>query len=256
MRSNISPNLDGELIAALNAWPDWGLGLTGCPQLLGPVKGGRTNRSFRVKATGLNKDLLLRLSHPDPSSLGIDRTMEREIVALTASASISRPGLYWDPANRYVVFPWLEARSWTAADLACPDQRARLWPLIERLGNIKIQRARRSYLTYMQHYWDQLGSVGTIDAALEERWRRFKPLLKAFDEAPWRERLVHHDLVPANILDSGQRLYLIDWEYAAPGHPDIDTWYLDPQRVEEPFIGELMGWINTLWERLTQNQRQ
>ncbi|MDZ7790835.1 MAG: hypothetical protein U5L08_10165 [Xanthomonadales bacterium] len=46
------------------------------------------------------------------------------------------------------------------------------------------------------------------------------------------------------------RLYLIDWEYAAPRHPDIDFWTIDPDAVSEPFVAELMEWINDLWERL------
>ena len=243
-----------ELDRALALWREWGLPLTGRPKVLQEVHGGRTNRNFRLTAPGMGEDLLLRINHPDPFRLGIDRTLEREIVDLTAAAGISRPCLYWDPANRYVVFPWLEARPWTAADLACRDQLARLWPLIERLRSIRTQHARRSYHAYLQHYWDQLKNVATIDNSLEQRWRDFKPRLEAFDAAPWHARLVHHDLVPANILDTGQRLYLIDWEYAAPGHPDIDTWYLEPERIEELFIAELMEWINTLWEDLVRTK--
>lgn len=249
-------NADVRLKLALNSWREWGLPLTGRPSVLAMVDGGRTNRNFRLAAPGMGEDLLLRINHPDPLRLGIDRTLEREILDLTAAADISRPCLYWDPANRYVVFPWLEARQWTAADLACRDQLARLWPLIERLRSIRTQHARRSYHAYLQHYWDQLKNVATVDSSLEKRWRGFKPLLEAFDAAPWHVSLVHHDLIPANILDTGPRLYLIDWEYAAPGHPDIDTWYLEPERIEEPFIAELMGWINTLWEHLVRAERQ
>jgi aminoglycoside phosphotransferase (APT) family kinase protein len=67
---------------------------------------------------------------------------------------------------------------------------------------------------------------------------------------------VHHDLVPANVLDTGDRLVLIDWEYAAPGHPDIDRWSVDPWRVTEPFVAEMMDWINGLWERLVRLDEQ
>jgi len=56
--------------------------------------------------------------------------------------------------------------------------------------------------------------------------------------------------VPANVLDRGDELILIDWEYAAMGHPGIDRWSVDPSAIDEPFIAELMAWINRLWERL------
>ena len=34
--------------------------------------------------------------------------------------------------------------------------------------------------------------------------------------------LVHGDLVPNNFIHDGQRLWLIDWEYAGLGHPAVD----------------------------------
>ena len=234
----------------LDGWRGWGLSLTGRPRVVARVPGGRTNRNFRLEAPGLEYDLLLRLNHPDPVRLGIDRELEHEILRLTASEGIGRPLCYWDPAQRFVLFPWLEARTWTPADLSRPEQRARLWPLVEQLGRITLSRPRRRYHAYLCHYWQQLERAAGVDAALEAAWREFEPRLCAFDAAPWTARLVHHDLIPENILDTGWRLYLIDWEYAAPGHPDIDVWSVDPGAVNEPFVAEMMAWINDLWERL------
>lgn len=54
----------------------------------------------------------------------------------------------------------------------------------------------------------------------------------------------------------GSRLYLIDWEYAALGHPDIDLWGISPALVHEPFIHELARWTNDLWERVQQALKQ
>ncbi|MFP4207317.1 MAG: phosphotransferase [Wenzhouxiangella sp.] len=256
--SGTGPNRhpDAQLSAALDAWSHWDLALTGRPQVVDAVKGGRTNRSFRMTGPGLDEDLLLRLNHPDPASLGIDRTMEREILRRTAAAGISRPCLYWDPDDHFVVFPWLEARTWGDADLASPSQRARLRALLARLGEITLDCPRRDYQAYLLGYWRQLEQAGATDPELTRRWRKFQPRLHEFAQAPWPTRLVHHDLIPANVLESGGRLYLIDWEYAAPGHPDIDVWTIEPSVVCEPFIAELMDWINTLWERLVDLQAQ
>ena len=40
--------------------------------------------------------------------------------------------------------------------------------------------------------------------------------------APFRPVLCHNDLMPANLIDDGQRLWLLDWEYAGAGHPLFD----------------------------------
>ncbi|NKI36101.1 phosphotransferase [Wenzhouxiangella sp. XN79A] len=236
--------------AVLDGWRDWPLPLTHRPRVQGEVPGGRTNRTFRLAGPGLGHDLLLRINCPDPGRLGIDRERERDIVVRTAEAGLSRPFLHWDPAHRFVVFPWLDGQPWTGRDLFDRAQRDRLWPLLERLGEIELDHPRRSYAEYLRAYLGRLASAGRLDARLDRAWRDFEPRLEAFDGAPWPARLVHHDLVPANILDLGDSLILIDWEYAAPGHPDIDRWSVEPETVGEPFIAELMTWINRLWERL------
>lgn len=234
----------------IDTWPDWGLALTGRPRLIEPVESGRTNCIHRLSAPGRPGDLLLRINHPDPARLGIDREREREILSLTAEAGIARPFWYWDPGQRFVIFPYLSARPWTTADLENPTQLVRLWPIVERLHEIAPDWPRRRYHDYLCHYWRQLETAGEVDTTLERAWRELEPRLEAFDQAPWSACLVHHDLIPDNILDTGNQLYLIDWEYAAPGHPEIDVWTLDPTAVREPFVAEMMEWINRLWERL------
>ena len=245
-------NLDRQALdEALDSWSQWPLALTDRPRLVAPLPAGRTNRNYRLSAPGLTQDLVLRLNHPDPVRLGIDRGLEHEILIRVAAAGIGRPVWHWDPQQRFAVFPYLEARTWLQSNLDCPEQRSRLWPLIEQFGRILLDRPRRRYLDYLDHYWHSLAQKGSIAPELERKWHEFRPRLAAFDHAAWPVRLVHHDLVPANILDTGTRLYLIDWEYAAPGHPDIDIWAVDPAAVRDPFIPELMSWINGLWERLT-----
>jgi len=239
-----------RLQAALSSWPDWGLDLRQGPRLIEPVPGGRTNLNFRLEAPGLGADLLLRLNHPEPARLGIDRSLEREIAGATADAGIGRPVLYWDPGHRFAVSEYLIARRWTAADFADPYQIGRLWPLVEQLREIDIGLPRRRYADYVRHYWHQLVACDAIDAWLEARWRAFEPEVEAFDRSGWQAGLVHHDLIPSNVLDTGDRLVLIDWEYAAAGHPDIDRWSIQPDSIGEPFIADLMTWINDLWERL------
>ncbi len=236
--------------SALATWPDWGLDLLEPPRLVGPVPGGLTNRNYRLAAPGYGQDLLLRLNHPDPDRLGIDRSAERVILAEAAEHGIGRPALYWDPSERFTVFAWLEARPWRSDDFASPRQRERLWPLIEQLADLCLQLPRRNYHAYLTHYWQQIEQAGSVDHHLRQAWQEFEPQLRAFNADSWPARLVHHDLVPGNVLDSGDHLVLIDWEYAAVGHREIDRWSVDPESCREPFIAEIMSWINSLWDRL------
>lgn len=239
-----------HLAPVLETWPHWGLDLIERPRLIAPVRGGLTNFNYRLAAPGYGQDLLLRINHPEPGRLGISRSAERIILAEVAAHGIGRPALYWDPTDRFSVFEWLEARPWVPADFASPPQRARLQPLLERLAGLTPDLPRRHYHAYLAHYWRQIEQTGLANHQLRRSWQDFEPRLLAFDSDDWPACLVHHDLVPANVLDTGAHLILIDWEYAAVGHPEIDLWSVDPESCREPFIAEMMGWINALWKRL------
>jgi thiamine kinase-like enzyme len=40
--------------------------------------------------------------------------------------------------------------------------------------------------------------------------------------APFQPVLCHNDLLAANLIDDGDRVWLVDWEYAGMGHPLFD----------------------------------
>jgi len=240
----VTKNVD----SILSGWPDWPLPLTGSPLVKARLSAGRTNQSYRLDAPGLDDDLLLRLHRPDAHRLGIDRERELIVTRRAAEAGIGRPVWHW--TKGYSIFPFIEARTWTEADVAHRARREQIWPLVERLAALDIEQPRMRYSNYLHHYWEQLGERTTPERSLRRAWAGFWPELLAFDSADWTAGLVHHDLTPGNVLDTGDRLVLIDWEYAAMGHPDIDRWTVDPRSIEEPFIGELMRWINALWARL------
>jgi len=252
----VGTDSDHRLRLAQKDWHKWGLPLAAEPEIITQVSGGLTNRGYRLASPELDGDLLLRINHPTPSALGIQRSREREIIRKTAELGIGRPFLYWDPDEQYAVFPWLDARTWTETDFACAGQRRRLFNVLGQLKDVELPYPRRSYLSYAEHYWRQLEETGLADPALSRRWHSIQPRLRAFDQKEWRACLVHHDLIPSNVLETAEQICVIDWEYAAPGHPEIDLWTIESDRVSEPFIPELMDWINTLWARLAKAHPQ
>lgn len=241
---------ENVLQAILAGWREWTLPIEAPPKLLGPIPGGRTNRNFKLIAPGVEQPLMLRINNPRARYLGIDRLDEAQIVHTVAKAGITPETIYRDPAQRFALLPYIESRTWTSADFANPTQRRRLLGLLQKVRGLNPATARRSYLDYLERYWHLLTMAEVIDDDLARRWYEFRPHLVAFDEAGWHPKLTHHDLIPENMLDTGSRLYLIDWEYAAIGHSDIDLWSMHPSLVQEPFIHELASWTNDLWERV------
>ncbi|MEM1080326.1 MAG: phosphotransferase [Pseudomonadota bacterium] len=241
-----------RLQAAIAQWPSWPIPLSGPPERIGPLS-GRTNHNARLSAPGLDHDLVLRLHHPDSGLLGIDRSTERKATQAAAEAGLGRPALHWNSSHDYALFPYIEARTWTSADLNKPSQRRRLRQVIDRLMPLRLASPRRQYAAYLQSYVDELNRRQSLTTELHDRWLRFKPELHEWDRTDWPVGLVHHDLIPANVLDTGERLMLIDFEYAAMGHADIDRWAIDPDQVIEPIVARLINWTNRLWEALVEH---
>ncbi|MDO6747597.1 choline/ethanolamine kinase family protein [Gilvimarinus sp. 1_MG-2023] len=238
------------LQAILAGWRDWPLPITEPPKILGPIPGGRTNRNFKVKAPGVEQALVLRINNPRGRHLGINRSDEAQIAHTVANAGIAPEPIHRDPNQRFALLPFIEARTWNSSDFTNPIQRKRLLNLLQTVQALNPATSRRSYLAYLNHYWNFLSRAQAITTDLAQQWQTFLPELEAFDQADWHPKLTHHDMIPENVLDTGGRLYLIDWEYAAIGHPDIDRWSISPSLVREPFIHDLARWTNDLWERV------
>lgn len=236
--------------SALATWHEWPLALSDPPTVIGPVSGGRTNRNIKITAPGHTGALIVRLNNPRSRALGINRCDEAKILASAANAGIAPASIYQDPHHRFTVMPFINARVWQAHDFNAPQQRQRLLTLLQSVRALKPATHKRSYYAYLAHYMQQLNAAGAVTTKLAQQWDAFAPTLHAFDRAPWPATLTHHDIIPENILDTGERLYLIDWEYAALGHGDIDLWCIDPALAHQPFITELATWTNDLWERV------
>lgn len=189
-----------------------------------PLPGGLTNRSYIV-SDGL-RSAVLRLQHPKPASLGISRARESSILqALNHHAPDIAPKLYFEDAQqRFAVFEHLQGRTWHARDFSDARQRARLLRAIRTYQAVPIALPPRNYAGYLQHYWQQWQRQAPRQAKLYTApWKRFILRLKRFEQSGYPAVLVHHDLNPANIMDTDQGLKILDWEYAAAGIAEIDT---------------------------------
>jgi thiamine kinase-like enzyme len=79
--------------------------------------------------------------------------------------------------------------------------------------------ARVSFAAQARFLEEQLGAPGSEHAAV----RRIAA--SAFETLAGREQIValcHNDLHHLNILDDGERLWLVDWEYGGRGDPLFD----------------------------------
>jgi thiamine kinase-like enzyme len=197
--------------------------------LLGPregtvvqLEGGITNRNFRVNFGGT--DYVVRLPGKRTQLLGINR--EAECIANKAAAELGiapRVAALLDEPSALVT-AFVSGREMRADELREPETIAEVAHDLRQLhdsgtelptGFDSFRLVEEYAKTGREHgseppdgYDDALEAAHAIEAAIKGQ--------------PGHEPVpAHNDLLPANFLRDGDRMQLIDWEYAGMG----DRWF-------------------------------
>jgi thiamine kinase-like enzyme len=183
-----------------------------------PLTGGLTNQNFRVEVEG--RFYVARLSSPSGALLAINREAEfRNSTAAAASGAAPTVAGYSAAAGVLVV-EWVEGRTLADADLRDVGTLRRVAEACRRLhggprfvNDFDMFDIQRRYLAVVQErgfrmperYLDFMPAVDRIGRALAVRPEPTVPC--------------NNDLLPANLIDDGRRIWLIDYEYAGNNDP-------------------------------------
>lgn len=211
-------NTQQILHQALSNWQGWqthGAALYSQPQVVRELLGGKTNRSFLV-ANGAFQ-AVVRVNASNSSSLGIDRDRERKILQLLQPTGYVPKLLF--SSDKVLVTEFCDGRHWTQADLSEVSNRHAVNAMLEQIQSIAVpDLPPRNYVDYCTAYINQLDK-SMVDPALVEM---ILSAAGAIDKSTWPAVICHHDLVAENIIVTADSLVLLDWEYAAMGHPALD----------------------------------
>ena len=214
--SPLSMQLLQQTLANWRQWNTGGSLLSVQPSVLRELVGGRTNRSFLVVSGEFKA--VVRINSVNGASLGIDRQREGLILELLQPTGAVPKVLF--QSDEVLVSVFHEGRPWSDEDSRSAEQATALNLLLQRVHAVKVpQLQRRNYVQYCQAYIDQLGSA----FAIEGLQQTILTAAAAIDAADWPAVICHHDLVPENILVSEDGPIVLDWEYAALGHPALDA---------------------------------
>jgi thiamine kinase-like enzyme len=207
-----------ELEAALAALAPRLGAPAGVPQ---PLDGGITNRNFRTRLGG--RDLVVRLPGKDTGLLGIDRSAEREATEAAARAGVGPEVVAFLADPPCLVTAFIPGRPVEAEELRRP-------PLLDDVAAaLRTVHEERS----LPSRFDAFAIVAGYRATAAERGARIPPLFDRLAEgAAAIQRVLggpehapvacHNDLLTANFLHDGERLRIVDWEYAGMGDRYFD----------------------------------
>lgn len=191
----------------------------------GPVSvqylaGGITNQNFRVESA---KGLLVARVCEELPHLGIDRRNEAACQLAAARLDLAPELIHLEPG--LMVSRHLPGRTLSASDFIDNALISQIGEALRSLhdawdwvsGHILAFCPFQTIRTYAQ-------TAAGLNARLPDRIDQLLDDSRRLAHCigPYRPVLCHNDLLPANLIWDGSRLWLIDWEYAGMGHPLFD----------------------------------
>lgn len=215
----ISNRTQTLLQQTLSDWQSWTLGsgprLTGAPELIRELTGGRTNKTFLVGLAGFTA--VVRINSPISEALGIDRQREAKILGLLDSSGVI-PRVFFI-SDEVLVSEYIEGQVSSSQSLKNSATMEAVSNALRKIQAIPMSdMVPRNYLQYCRGYLDQL-SDDCVSAGVKEQ---IESVARVVDNSDWQPVICHHDLIAENIIENHNGVFIIDWEYAALGHPGLD----------------------------------
>ena len=147
--------------------------------------------------------------------LAIDRDHEYQNSVIAAAAGVGAPVIDYCPADGVLVLGFVEGRTLTNADVAEPATLIRIAAACRRLHGAARFAADFDMFEIQPRYYATATAAGMrIPAGYAELMPAFAAARRAL--SPRAEGTVpcNNDLLAANFIDGGDRIWLIDYEYS------------------------------------------
>ncbi|BBE71763.1 choline/ethanolamine kinase family protein [Oharaeibacter diazotrophicus] len=189
------------------------------PIAVRPVGGGLSNSNYAVTDAG--RTVMVRLGDDLPFH-HVFRDREVAVSRAAHAAGLSPAVVHAEPGVS--VFEFLTARTYTADDVRA--NRGRIVEMVRRLH----ADVARHLVGPAPFFWvfhvvrDYAATLTAKGSRMADRVAEFVAIADRLEamQVPLPLVFGHHDLLPANIMDDGTRLWLVDWEYGGFGTPLFD----------------------------------
>src|SRR5690348_17204915 len=211
--------LHDQLAGALGRVPE----LAGVELTLTPLSGGITNRNFLVTLAGRPDRYVIRLAGNDTHLLGISREVEHAATVAAAGVGVGPEVTAFIRPEGYLVTRFIEGSPVSDEAVRQPETLERVAASLRRIhdgpaipGLFVPLRIVESYRALAAARGVRIPAEYELAAAIG---RRIELALLA---NPIELRPCHNDLLNANFIDDGERIRIVDWEYAGMGDPFFD----------------------------------
>lgn len=202
---------------------DWihSLSIWNGPIDIEPLVGGITNRNYLVGNDG--RRFVVRLGSDIPVH-HISRANEVAASRAAHAAGLSPAVIHHEPG--ILVLDYIDAKPLSADDIRNPAVMSRVVPLVRSCHRDVARHFRGPAAIFWVFHVvrDYAALLKAGDSRHEPRLTSFLDIAERLEHAagPFEIAFGHNDLLAANFLDDGKRLWLIDWDYAGFNTPLFD----------------------------------
>ena len=203
------------------------------PVEIQPLGSGLVNDGWRVSRAG--RRYFLRAASSNSQVLGLDRGWELRVLAAAGQAGVAPVLVAGDSASGILVAEWRAGRAWSSHETRLEENVQAMAGLLRRVHALPMVEPKRTMnpAAWLAHYAEVFARRAT---AIPPRLARLgcvatTQLDRLADLGPTGTVLCHGDLHTLNVLvedgaPSGNRLVLLDWEYAHYSDPfwDVAGW--------------------------------
>lgn len=182
------------------------------------LDGGLTNTNYRITLDG--RSYVARLSDPTTSLLAIDRAAEHANSVAAAAGGVAPAVAGYAPEAGLLVVEWVTGRTFSEQDVRDDANLPRIAQACRRLHAGPRFVSDFDMFDIQRRYLDVVLERGF---RLPARYLEFMPVVERIRTAlavrPEPTVPCNNDLLAANMIDDGDRLWLIDYEYSGNNDP-------------------------------------
>ena len=191
------------------------------PVDIAPLVGGITNRNYLVSNGG--RRFVVRLGSDIPVH-HISRANEVAASRAAHAAGLSPAVIHHEPG--IMVLDYIDAKPLSAEDISKPAMMARVVRLV-RSCHRDVGKHFRGPAAIFWVFHVVRDYAATLDVGGSQHKLHLTSFLDIAEQleqraGPFEIAFGHNDLLAANFLDDGDRLWLIDWDYAGFNTPLFD----------------------------------
>jgi thiamine kinase-like enzyme len=186
-----------------------------------PLEGGITNRNYRVRISG--NDFVIRVPGKDTDLLGIDRAAEHAANQAAAKIGVAAPVAAFLTDPPAIVTEFIEGHGMEPEALREPKVLGDVAGAIRAMHDAGPIPSTFDSFRVVEDYAATARERGAdIPAAYGDALARAIEIEEALHGPEHDPVPCHNDLLAANFIWDGERVRIVDWEYAGMGDRYFD----------------------------------